>query len=169
MDTTVRTEPIDFCYDEDTYVAAARRVANQFQVAVTLLNEEGPGGGWPEVSLSGSRDNVLRALREGWGYDGDVTEGGVDYAAESLIVEDGDDMDDGVTWSRPSWSPPDPTRELVEWVERELRPDLTLEETVRALLAHAAMQGLGGYDEGRKSLAAALVEIVDNYREEERS
>lgn len=65
--TTVRTVPLDFAFDEETYTEAASRFSTDFGVTVELINPVGSAGGWPEVVFEGPRENVLHALREAYG------------------------------------------------------------------------------------------------------
>lgn len=61
----VTTDWIDMAYDgglRTTVLDLERR----YGIAVTVMNANGPGGGWPEVTLSGERRDVERALREQW-------------------------------------------------------------------------------------------------------
>ena len=51
---TTTIGPIDMAYDEDTAEEAVARIQAQVPgLVVTIVNPHGPGGGWPEVTLSG--------------------------------------------------------------------------------------------------------------------
>jgi hypothetical protein len=58
-------------FEEGTAQEAARRMGLKCGLEINVLVEHGPGGGWPEVELSGDRADVEHALRERWGMDED--------------------------------------------------------------------------------------------------
>jgi hypothetical protein len=64
-DEFITTEPIDMAYDgglRETMLNLERA----YGISVQVVNARGPGGGWPEVTLSGRRVDVARCLREQW-------------------------------------------------------------------------------------------------------
>jgi hypothetical protein len=68
----VITATVDYAYDGDgdTLEVAVAKVAAEFGVSINVLEERGPGGGWPEIAITGLRANVLRVLKDakkGWG------------------------------------------------------------------------------------------------------
>jgi hypothetical protein len=62
---TITTEPLDFCFDQglrSTLIA----LENRYDVQMLVVNHRGPGGGWPEVTITGAPENVERCIRESW-------------------------------------------------------------------------------------------------------
>lgn len=67
-----KAEPVvtveqDLCWDG--YNSVERCIAEMsaiYGVSLTVVNPRGPGGGWPVVNITGLRENVRRALKEGW-------------------------------------------------------------------------------------------------------
>ncbi len=63
---------VDMCFmdGEETAQEAADAVAEKYDgLAVEIVNEVGPGGGWPEVRLTGPEAVVAEALRKTWDID----------------------------------------------------------------------------------------------------
>jgi hypothetical protein len=62
---------VDMAYDTatETPESVLAEISKEFDVIGRVLIEAGPGGGWPEVQLSGSREQVSLALKERWGFD----------------------------------------------------------------------------------------------------
>jgi len=50
------------------------RFAARHKVAVTVLNEVGPGGGWPEVAVFGTREQLQAVANERAGDDAQLAE-----------------------------------------------------------------------------------------------
>lgn len=58
---------IDMCYDEDgegetIQEGVDRLIAGWDDLVATIVREVGPGGGWPEVRVSGPADRVAAFL-----------------------------------------------------------------------------------------------------------
>ena len=60
---------LDLCFEGQTLEEAIADVKERYGVEVEVLQEHGPGGGWPFVSLSGTPDQLRKALREYWDLD----------------------------------------------------------------------------------------------------
>lgn len=62
---------LDYAYtaDSEDLDEACAIVASRFGVSLKVVSPFGPGGGWPEVEVSGLTDNVEKALRDGWEMD----------------------------------------------------------------------------------------------------
>jgi hypothetical protein len=59
---------IDIMAETQNELIVATEQAEQKGVTLSVLNYEGPGGGWPEVELSGDDTAVTDLLRE-WGFE----------------------------------------------------------------------------------------------------
>lgn len=55
-------------HDEQTLEEAVASLVDLFGVSVTVVARVGTAGGWPEVRLHGPAGNVVKALREAWGF-----------------------------------------------------------------------------------------------------
>jgi hypothetical protein len=65
---------LDFCYDGD-FIASAREIEQMHDVKLKLESTAGPGGGWPGVSFYGTKENLIKLLKESYGDDdGDFIE-----------------------------------------------------------------------------------------------
>jgi hypothetical protein len=65
---------LDLCHEEESVEESAALIAAAHGVSVTVVDPQGPGGGWPVVRLSGLTPNVEKALRDderGWGLEDD--------------------------------------------------------------------------------------------------
>jgi len=73
---------VDMAYDEadgrDAF-EAAKTVGERYGIEVEVLVEHGPGGGWPEVALHGTRLQLESVLRVAWGMDDAQLEEEVDW------------------------------------------------------------------------------------------
>lgn len=58
-------EIIDFAYDDgfETFEEAVRIFGAEHGVGVEVLRRVGPTAGWPEIRITGPRDNVTSAIR----------------------------------------------------------------------------------------------------------
>lgn len=65
---------LDFCYDEDDFIDAARMIEKMHDVQIKMEKTAGSGGGWPEVSFYGTKENLLKLLKESYDDDGSMTE-----------------------------------------------------------------------------------------------
>lgn len=57
---------LDMAYNEETFEAAAARLAKRFGVHVRVMQKNGPGGGWPLVTIVGELEDVAKCIRECW-------------------------------------------------------------------------------------------------------
>jgi hypothetical protein len=63
---------LDFAYTEATLAEALANVSAAWGISCTVVNEHGPGGGWPEVKFFGFTDRIEKMLRadgDEYGYD----------------------------------------------------------------------------------------------------
>lgn len=60
------SDTLDFAYNEEHFTAAAARLAKRFGVYVRVVQENGPGGGWPLVTIVGEVEDVSKCIRECW-------------------------------------------------------------------------------------------------------
>lgn len=60
------SDVLDFAYTEDTAEMAYAHLAKRFGVHVHVMKENGPGGGWPMVTVIGEVEDVARCIRECW-------------------------------------------------------------------------------------------------------
>lgn len=58
----------DFAYNEATVELGIATVSAKFGISIEVVEDHGPGGGWPVVRLTGLRPNLRRALLEAWAY-----------------------------------------------------------------------------------------------------
>lgn len=67
LENTVTVE-LDLAYDDDLGLQGAiDKLRREFEVETVVTREDGPGGGWPEVTVTGQVDRVIAALIEAWG------------------------------------------------------------------------------------------------------
>jgi len=60
---------LDMAYDEPTLEEAIIRVETEFGLKLEVVNENGPGGGWPEIKFIGDKSEIIRFLDEAYGMD----------------------------------------------------------------------------------------------------
>ena len=51
---------VDFCTEEGEFIETLNQYMEDFEVAVLHIVEDGPGGGWPEVTFGGPYENLQR-------------------------------------------------------------------------------------------------------------
>lgn len=61
-----KSTTVDMCFGDEGLEAAIADVKEKYGVDVKVLEEHGPGGGWPFVELSGTRDQLVAALKGSW-------------------------------------------------------------------------------------------------------
>jgi hypothetical protein len=59
---------LDFCYEGD-FIQSAMEIERMHNVRVTLEHTHGSGGGWPVVSFYGTKENLIKLLKESYGDD----------------------------------------------------------------------------------------------------
>lgn len=62
---THKVTHLDFCYDGD-FIVTAREIEKMHDVKLKLENTSGPGGGWPVVSFYGTKENLVKLLKESY-------------------------------------------------------------------------------------------------------
>ncbi|UNA02456.1 hypothetical protein [Serratia phage SP1] len=67
----------DIVFDDDTKLSDC--VDN---LKITIINENGPGGGWPIVELEGDREDIIKYLDTHYCVDGDV-----DFYVDELLED----------------------------------------------------------------------------------
>lgn len=69
----VATVTVDFAWDGyPSLEIGLASVAAEYGVSLKVVTERGPGGGWPEIEVTGLRENVRRLLKKGWQYPDDM-------------------------------------------------------------------------------------------------
>lgn len=65
--TRLATAALDFAWDGyPTLEIGIAETAAEFGVSIKVLQVNGPGGGWPEIEVTGLRNKVEHLLRKGW-------------------------------------------------------------------------------------------------------
>lgn len=56
---------LDVAFDnEEEFPEFLEEIRKNFELEVTIVNENGPAGGWPEIKFEGTKENLTRFMRE---------------------------------------------------------------------------------------------------------
>ena len=61
----VTSQAIDMAYDGGLR-ETLRRIEQEYDVRLLVVNRQSDGGGWPEVTITGERWKVARCIRTAW-------------------------------------------------------------------------------------------------------
>ena len=77
----IKVKGLEMCYSESSAEEAARQVAEDFDVLVTLTGEAGRGGGWPVVDVIGTPKNIIKMLTSetGWAVGDEIADAEMVY------------------------------------------------------------------------------------------
>lgn len=54
---------LDVAFDTETPEETLDEIARDYSISYEIVNENGRGGGWPEVKFEGTKDNLTTMLR----------------------------------------------------------------------------------------------------------
>lgn len=72
----IKTPKLDLLFDD------GRKFSELSNLNIRVVNEEGPGGGWPEIELEGSVEDITAYLRNDYCYDEEDVEMTLEYLEE---------------------------------------------------------------------------------------
>lgn len=55
---------LDVAYDESDFAEFLEEIKSEYTLELTIVNENGPAGGWPEIKFEGNRENIERFMRD---------------------------------------------------------------------------------------------------------
>jgi len=53
---------VDICYDGPDDLLLCLENISKMGISIKILNAQGPGGGWPNILLKGTKKNIKKAL-----------------------------------------------------------------------------------------------------------
>lgn len=54
---------LDVAFDTETPEETLNEIAADYGIDYTIINDNGPAGGWPEVKFAGTKENLAHMIR----------------------------------------------------------------------------------------------------------